>query len=216
MTYQYPIYSNGYRVIRMYDKEFVRIFFHDTSHKQFFKNEEEALFSQEKYKQSVLKYVTPEFTVDDNKYEFILQYPELDVNIHWTQETSILEKTLDTKHELLDDSDEASRFGGLAVSYDSNYTLLDGIVSDYTPDWWYCIGAYLPELDANNQIPGPYIGSVSTTVNKVALYIRINNIMLIETFPPYRIKCPTLHLGIRNSISYSFILLLSITIFHSS
>ena len=214
MSTHHPIYGNGYQIIRKYNKEFVRIFLHDCSHNDFFKNKEEALFSQEKYKQSVLQYVTNDFIVDNDKYEFILQYPEYDINIHWTQETSITEKTLDTKSKILGDSDPAPSFGGIAVSYDSKKTFLDGIVTSNTPDWWYSIGAYGPHYQ--NQIPGPYIGATPTNVYKVALYIRMDNIMLIDTFPPWKIKCPTLFFGHRNSISYSSFLFLSITHFHSN
>ena len=216
MSSHYPIYSNGYQIIRKYEKEFVRIFLHDCSHNDFFRNKDEALFSQEKYKQSVLKYVTTNFIVDDNKYEFILQYPELNLNIHWTQETLITEETLNANSNIFIDSDPAPSFSGLAPSYESNWTLLDGSVTNHTPNWWYCIGAYGPLSDTGNRIPGPRVGADGVPVYKVALYIRLNNIMLIDTFPPWKIKCPTLYFGYRNSISYSSFLLLSTSIFHSN
>ena len=43
----YKLFANGYHIIHKYDKDFVRIFYHDSTYDDFFKNTEEMRIHQE-------------------------------------------------------------------------------------------------------------------------------------------------------------------------
>ena len=194
MVEKYPIYGNGYPIIQKFGKEFVQIYLHDSSHRDFFKDKSEVLFLQTKYKQSVIGFINDKFRVEDNLFEFYLYYPTLDVHIHWTQNTPITENTTNTQYKIFkEDTSNISVFGGLALTYDYNMTYIDGATGTASPHWWYSIGSYshYREID---KYPGPNKDGSYLTVPLSKLYIRLSNIMLIEEFPPWRTICSIIYL----------------------
>ena len=130
---------------------------------------EEAKFSNSSGKYSILGYLT-DMGKYKNAYEFLLEYPESNLDyIQWRQtvnpiaspETSLEPSSLGTeiKHCTHDD------FRGLALSTNSRaYLDGDGRVLD---DFWYCIG-YLGNWDGE-KIPGPHPNSVDQTM----LWLRV-------------------------------------------
>ena len=201
----YPIFANGYHILHKYDKDFVRIFYHDSSTGHFFTSHEEARFSQTRYKQSVLRYVTNSFLIDD-VYEFILVYPELFFTIHWTQTTLLTEDKTSTGSKLLDGNITNCGFQGLSLSSDHSFTYIDGTPGQ-GENWWYPIGA-LHYYKSFNTFPGPFNTLYQSGYNasNVSLYIRISNVKQAETFPPFRFRCT--HKGLRNNYHHLFVFLL--------
>ena len=89
-------YSFGeYKVIEAFDKEWILIFYHNTTTGRRFHSNKEANFTRRKNKHvfSVIKFIDEDFKIynETNEkfyYEFFLEYPTVrEITIHWLQET---------------------------------------------------------------------------------------------------------------------------------
>ena len=173
-----------YNVKKEHNHEFLQVFYHNVrpGKSNFFIDKKEANFSLNKNKFSLLKYIDSDFIVDNSKYEFILEYPEYNASIYFSQETSIFENVTDTKYSIIYQSEETANFKGLSLSTSSS-TFIDG--QPYSIDWWYSIGS-IDSYD-NYYIPGPYLrvdGSFKSRLTKeLSLWIRCDSLVLMKKFP---------------------------------
>ena len=192
----FPVFANGYRLIKKDDKDFVLVFYHDSSRYEYFSNPDEVLFSQTKYKQSVLEYIDEDFKIESNNYEFILQYPDYEgYEIHWTQSLNPIDNTTinNVLSENISCTHNNSEFLGLSLSYEYTETYIDGTPGSLPNiSYWYSIGAYR-NYTVNGDIPGPRINGTGYPVKKVLLYIRIIDVQLVGKFPPWKIPHITIN-----------------------
>ena len=161
-------YSN-YEIINKYNAKWLKIFYHNSSSQIFFKNSEEALNCNTFHKYSILNEINNNFLIN-NKFEFLLEYPELNGYNRWVQNTNPINQTdsIIPGYNGIHIDWSGVSWGGLARS-SSIHTLLDGS----TNSWYFAIGAftYQPTPD---KFPGPVIGTNYLFVSYCYLYIRID------------------------------------------
>ena len=166
---------NGYQCSENYGHLFVKIFFQNVGNGEvnlfffFF----EANYSLMKNKFSVLKYINDDFRIKgNNTFEYILFYEEYNTTMHWSQITNPYESVSNTGYVPIHIEKDGIYFEGLSFS-----------------NWWYCIGLKKTYSDGSKSgIPGPfYLGTI--IVSKVSLWIRIDDIRLIERFPQLKVFC---------------------------
>lgn len=165
---------------RYYDvfdnKLYMLLFYHDVAKGGFWPSLDDALHKVDNpYLYSIIDQLTPEF-LNDEKYQFVLQYPSIDEYLIWRQTVNPLEATNDETNQSVDGYQgihviNQTTFKGLAKSRgNSNQDchLLDG-----NPDvglWHYAIGAN--ESQFNNQIPGPVFDDTGEVyLSHVALWV---------------------------------------------
>jgi hypothetical protein len=181
-------YSIGeYKIAHAFNRDFIRIFFQDITYGRLFKSREEANYTHgKKHAFSVIKFIDEDFmiyneTEGKHYYEMFLDYPEVtNATIHWIQETHPCEDTNNTGYVPLDFTVEM--FRGIALSSQKSYAFLDGIPN--TDEWWYCVGAMKYHKDL---VPGPVVSTNYIGVTSVALWLRINNMSLLQKLPFIRI-----------------------------
>ena len=162
-------FTNDQRAKSLFGVDWLLIFYHNSSRGDFFQSHEDALFINTEDKFSILQYIDHSFAIN-GKYEYLLEYPELNRYIHWTQKVNAIDNVSNVAYNEI--SSNCQSFYGLSRSYNYQQTLLDGTPGDQGSfSWWYSIGSRV-KFDSQNIIPGPTINSISTTVKEVSLWIR--------------------------------------------
>lgn len=177
----------GSNIIEKDEAIWAEVFYHNTNNNTvWFKDTQEALHTNSQYKFSVLDHLE-EFRREDDKFEFLLEYPDdlPEQYVRWKQSSNPIKDNTTTEsayqkdvyvegYELVhDDWNTDSRWSGLLLNQ-KGYSLLDGIIGE---NWWYSIGSLISYTDGSGTgIPGPIIGSVGKTVKSVRLYCRIDNL----------------------------------------
>ena len=158
---------------------FLKVFHHSYANKENFTDRNEALYYNSNDKFSILANITEKMKTDD-KYEFIIDYPNEKQYFRWKQNNNPLDegeynnKKEAEGFEMIYNTTDAQSFGGLVnttIPNDNKIScLLNGIPGDGY--WYFAIGMYKERIDvwANREIPG-YKGGVS--VNYVSLWIKI-------------------------------------------
>ena len=170
---------------------------HNSIEGGFFKNKEEAKFSLNKSRYSIISKLN-EISKIDGKYEFLLEYPISNYGKYnrWTQSNDPLLETCPRgttqnvtgfEYSHLDFNSADCRFGGLRTHPDS--TLLSG--QSYCNSWNFAIGATSKEFSPS--IPGN-----CKSIKEVNLWVRI------LTYPR-SLFCP-LSLRKSNNIEISIIM----------
>lgn len=188
---------NGYKIKYSLNKTWLLIFRHNSVKGGFFIDSNEARFSMNPNKFSLLSRINSSFKVtNDNAdffYEFILEYPELEGFNHWSQELFPSDERTETDQvgykELSQISWSNSYWGGLALNeHEKESSYIDG--SPLTQTWHFAIGAYKSYL-IDNQFPGPCLiqNSCKNSVSEVKLWMRLDNPELIHCFPIIRPTC---------------------------
>ena len=143
-----------------------------------FNNEEEVLSSSKENKFSILGSIDKSFR-RNNKYEFLLEYPEKEGFNQWTQTKNpvFAEPWKENGYKPISISWSNESWHGLARSSRVNHTFIDGSPSH--DDWFYSIGTYLAWYGS---IPGitnilnyPENEREQLKVREVNLWIRIDN-----------------------------------------
>lgn len=103
---------------------------------------------------------------DNNGFEFLLEYPELEVHNNWFQTScpSLTTETV-TGYQAIDVQSTANGWGGLSGSLNTAETWLDG--NQASGNWWYAVGAF-------TAYQGGIPGALSQIVQKYALWVRID------------------------------------------
>ena len=156
------------------DSKWALIFHHNSKYGYF--NEKEVYLSTNPHKFSVLSRLDDSFKIDQ-KFEFLLLYPEIPGHAHWVQDINPLKAQPNEENGYLSISftwndSSTQEFHGLSLS-NSTHTFLDG--SPFLPTWYYSIGSYHQSSENKDAIPGPswkYNGTIQYIVN---LYIKIQN-----------------------------------------
>lgn len=158
----------------VYNASWARVFYHDSYNStNYFANEQEALLANSNYKYSVLSNLE-NYRLNDNKFEFLLEYPQLSLTKYnrWKQSINPTKE-----YEIVGDGTEFAP-GYEAINIDWNTYYWGGIARSTTTstfidgsyghnNWYYAIGSYGAW---NGGIPGP-----NPKVDVVNLWIKIND-----------------------------------------
>ena len=155
----------SYEIISKYNAKWLKIFYHYSGEGDSFKNKSEALKCNEKNKYSILNEINEIFLIN-NKFEFLLEYPELIGYNRWLQSSNPIfqQDSNALGYEGIDISWNVRNWCGLTLSSWTD-SLLDG--SHYDTWWFYAVGVY--NLYSSNRFPGPDIA-----INEINLWIRID------------------------------------------
>ena len=174
----------------------LKIFYHNCTNRNYFIDENEAKYSVDSHKYSILGNITDSFKIG-NKFEFILYYPLLEKYFHWRQSLNPLE---DIENESKDHakgfhlifpyvSEEKYSFRGLVKSTIKDVywnSLLDG--NPGYEGWFYAIGVYNKSNYHWTQTGMPAIHPNTTTI--VSLWILLKRNLSCKQCSSYSIpKC---------------------------
>jgi len=160
-----------YEVKEMHGAKWLKVFHHDCTGGYYFSNLEEAAFSTNPRKFSIIKLINDDYKVD-GYFEFLLEYPEIPGMNRWKQLKSpydnpeVYGKTADG-YQGISISWDKYYWGGLIRSSLTGITLLEGSAGAQSYAWYMlgCISnGYYP------YIPGPN----GIYVNIANLWIRID------------------------------------------
>ena len=180
------------------ERQWLKIFYHNCSNGDFFTPSHVMNVNIEN-KFSILYALNDKMKIDD-KYEFLLEYPELKKYNHWRQSQNPT-KEKDRKsaghyyvsgYEKCTIQMEENDWGGLALS-DNNRTLIQGSMG--TTDWYYAIGQFDKNW-GNGRIAGPQ------AVNAVILWVAITDRSIF-----FRLLCSSCHRSSYSKCSFIFIYL---------
>ena len=175
-TFQYKKYQGG---------TYLRVMMQDTTTKIIFKDKTEAAHyvsrEHSQYKYSILD-MLPNLTLySQDKYEFIMCYPEINACNHWSQTKSPLDYKEKSSQEDIDAigfrslDNRFAGFKGLMLSSGSE-ALLDGDASN-VEYWGYAAGVVSNYHDYH--IPGVTFNGVGYFLfQSFTLYIRVPNLAL--------------------------------------
>ena len=160
-----------YKIIN--GSRWLNVFYHDSSEGHLFTPENVLNFKRTKMQFSILgkmKY----FVGHKSKYEFILEYKEIDDSIHFIQDENPLSinEGEEVKGFHIFSGKNVKYFKGLYRSNQAGNTLLES--DSRSSEWWRCaIGTFI--CFRSNQIPGPATTEVDGyDVKNVSLWLRIN------------------------------------------
>ena len=176
-----------YKLVTKQGVKWLLVFHHNThNNTEWFKDEEEALHCNSKYKYSILDELEY-FRGSDGKFEFLLEYPEIPNQYNrWKQTdnpTEVMEPggntaTFANGYEEVH-IDWSRNFGGLLKDI-RNRTFLNGTLN--TSNWYYAIGCYNNSTtDWWNGLPGQWQfsdlpgSSSKNPAHEVNLYVRLDD-----------------------------------------
>ena len=168
----------------------LKVFFHNMSTLCGFTSEEEAKLCNSENKYSILSELNSSLKQGNNKFEFLLEYPELGRMNIWQQTNSPLDEE-EHGQEFVEGYKDIyigaprSTWGGLArtTGNDKTYTLINGSPSVNYSDWYFAIGMYNGAYWSGNNLP-----SNADATNIVYLWVKMP-INLIKTQP----RCSNSH-----------------------
>ena len=172
MFYFFFVFSKSfYEIKELYNAKWLKIFFHNSSNQTYFHNKQEALNSKSFQKFSILGEINNNF-LNNNKFEFLLEYPEIIGYNRWTQVANpILQNDYsELGYEGINISWSGEYWGGLALSSVTD-SFLDGSI--FHSFWFYSIGCYSGWW-SSNKFPGPATSSTRYAVSLCYLWIRID------------------------------------------
>ena len=172
---------NGYKFKEFNNSFFVLIFRQEYPSGGLFANDEECNKSLKSKRFSVIGSVDERFKVNE-KYHFLLEYPELSAYLEWEQALPITTNSSNLEANVYNKT--FKRFQGLSISFDSTRTCFDGSPGKNTNSWWYSVGMINPYN--GRTIPGPVINNC-IYVNEVLLWMKFDNISVLYNLPAIHI-----------------------------
>ena len=163
--------NSSYEIKEFNNAKWLKIFYHNSSSQIYFLNKQEALNCKTFHKYSILGEINNKFLIN-NKFEFLLEYPEILGFNRWTQSANpILQNDFSNLgYQGINISWSGQYWGGLALSSDEG-TFLDGSISHIR--WFYAIGCYTNTWYIG-KFPGPATSSTYFPVSYCYLWIRID------------------------------------------
>lgn len=186
-TFNEDVENSGATIVDKYGAEWLEVFYHNNkSGTILFANETEALHTNSQYKFSILDQLE-NFRGTDNKFEFLLEYPDDFPNEYnrWKQ----TDNPVTVSEVIGGDPYKAAGYESVHIDWDSNrtdssicntfsgllrssrsstYTLIDGSIGH--GNWHTAIGAM---SSWNGGVPSPMIQSA---LGRIKLYVRIDNL----------------------------------------
>lgn len=192
-------YVNGYKICSLYGKNWIRIFYHNSTTKEFFPRDRVITTKEVSYinttnRFSILGHLDDDLKLE-GKFNFLFYYPiELPDSFFFFNQTS---NPL-TTYSVSDFSSNYSKpskcyyfetqsnhiLKGLSISTSTDYTLIDGNPQSTT--WLYAIGSY-SSFKGEDSFPGPFcqpLGYQDTIGFKCAeLWLRFDRFEILSKFP---------------------------------
>lgn len=186
-TFNEDVENSGATIVDKYEAEWLEVFYHNNNNcKVFFSNQTEALHTNSQYKFSILDQLE-NFRGTDNKFEFLLEYPDDFPNEYnrWKQ----TDNPVTVSEVIGGDPYKAAGYESVHIDWDSNrtdssicntfsgllrssrsstHTLIDGSIGH--DNWHIAIGAMRPW---NGGVPSPMI---QPALGRIKLYVRIDNL----------------------------------------
>ena len=156
----------------------LKIFYHNCENGEFFSPEEVYnITTDDKY--SIL-YILDKNVKIRNKFEFLLEYPELNKFNHWRQKNSPTKEKETTitgpykveGYQEIKIQMNTNDWGGLALSTNKN-TFIEGSIGNQS-SWFYAIGQYTEQWTDNK------IASSDQPVNYVYLWLGLRKSLLFS------------------------------------
>lgn len=186
-TFNEDVENSGATIVDKYGAEWLEVFYHNNkSGTILFANEQEALHTNSQYKFSILDQLE-NFRGTDNKFEFLLEYPDDFPNEYnrWKQTDNPVTVSeviggdpykavgyeaihIDWDFNRIDSSICNTFSGLLRSSRSSTHTLIDGSIGH--SNWHTAIGAM---SSWNGGVPSPMI---QPALGRIKLYVRIDNL----------------------------------------
>ena len=166
-----PINGKFYNI--KFNELWLLLYYHDFAKAGKWESKEQAKRNFESNRFSVLYSINPKMKID-NRYEFLLEYPEFTGYNRWYQSENPMKENKNCEsnqtigYKPVSVSWGYSYFAGLTLSQSGDNSLLDG--SQKCGSGWYTIG-YTKTYDGG--VPGPTI-----IVNKSRLWIRVNSFQI--------------------------------------
>ena len=163
----------------------IKVFYHNYYNGENFVDQDEALYSIKDNKYSIFKEVQAQHRIN-NKFEFILYYPQLKPQYnHWRQTNSphiegdVKGKTKAVGYEPVKIDWEYYSWGGLCRNTFSNTNFIDGTLGG--AGWFYALGKFDVETGWDKTtFPGPNVG-----LKEVFLWMRVKDYMKYDIITCY-------------------------------
>ena len=188
-------YRKHLRYFTIEDKNelYLQIFYHSIRNNQFFKVKQEFLYSNTKDKFSILFYINDEFKTPEDVFDFILEYPDTGEYGHFTQRINPINANysdnIDVKIQPDTTWNNDITFVGLHQSEAPQYTYIEGVHSfsyvNNAPEWYYAVGA---REKWHGIIPGYRYNTNKTEFYQVSLWIKLNDICLLNYIPMFQAR----------------------------
>ena len=175
---------NGYQTKEFDGNLFVRVFYHSikaNKGEDAWFNTKDIIFSNKKHKFSVIPSLIYDFRINE-KYEFIIEYPNEEHYVHWRQATNPIENVSSVSYEPL--NDYFPTFQGLARSSHTDCTFIDGTPGFTRNYWHYSIGAMTAHeglIPSPLKIDGTKV--IACLTDEVTLWMKVENVEKILLLP---------------------------------
>ena len=170
-------------VLYFQNERWLKVFYYDCNDKNYFSGPDEAKYSLDHKKYSILQNITDDYKIK-NSFEFLIYYPSLKTYYRWRQSKNPLNDieevgTTEAKGFTLiypKVDNNLYKFGGLVKSTIDDVTinsLLDGIPGD--KGWYFAIGmfSYAKESWLKAGIP-----ALTDATDIVSLYLLLKHIRI--------------------------------------
>ena len=169
------------------EKHFLLLHHLKIINQNYFRDEEEFMFTISKYKYSIFKYLDRRFLID-NKYFFLLEYPEIPCRYYFDQNTNPLDAASDSDVEVHIRNQTCIadiQFSGLTRAPSQFPSILDGAITSGDINWFFSIGQKASW--ESNQIPA-YTRYNNPKIIEVNLWIQVNDLSIL-THNSYKCSC---------------------------
>ena len=188
---------------RKYDANWLLLNYINIAKSPLWESLQQANYSIEKYRYSILSLMDNSYKINNNEFEFLLEYPDLKGYNRWYQQSNPLEE-----YEGNSPGPKSARgyrehtitynngyWGGLVRSSDPG-TLLDG--STYHHYTFYSIGS---TYFHNGGIPAYY----DVAVLETSLWVRVSKI-------PFNLNNPSCYFSLLSKMSFKILLIIFLTL----
>ena len=177
MKWSKPIYIGKYEHRTFAGCEWLKVFYQKKTGNKGFDNIEDALLCNEEDRYSILSELNESLKLSNNKYEFILEYPEINLYNRWRQTNNPIDEYEATGKATVDGfysihlGAYKSNWGGLARSNGTDRALLNGTPDTIgNNDWWFAVGVKTGAFYYKNTIIMP-AHNVGVTI--LYLWVRV-------------------------------------------
>lgn len=178
--------------------DYMMVFFHNVTNFNFFKTEKEFLFANSNTKYSLFGYLDNRYMYDGKKFEFLLEYPDVEAHFFWTQTVNPWHAQPNSYIGYVErgkSGNPQATFAGL-TKYDGNLTFMDGV--NKSNNWYYAVGTRTAwnDLDA---MPALYWKS-TPSIRSLRIWLRVPSLSFIQSLNFSRCTCKA---HVRSVVSFS-------------
>lgn len=168
--------------------DYMLLFYHNISKGDKFTTEKDFLFANSKMKYSLFGYLNDNYMYDGTKFEFLLEYPDVQTYVFWTQNVNPWLAPTDTYIEYTCRGKtlvENQKFTGLTRHTKSKSTFIDG--NNDTGNWYYSVGSTII-WRGSNVMPGSYTNT-TPAIHVIRIWVRVPNMHFLHSLEFYKCSC---------------------------